>query len=206
MSSHSPKSISPGCYGGKPTGDCPPKVEGALDSYGAIVRDYVKRYRDRFEANLRFYAELPSLEEAVKQAALGKRPDGKRNSHQRRIPQESLQASARRLRRCNLAAGESFHQLWEQVNDKIRGIDRIGELTIYDTAHRIGAFLKLHPELVYLHAGARIGAATLGIPKPTAWAAPTDLPKPFHKLTPAQMEDCLCIYKERLKAIQAAKR
>ena len=40
-------------------------------------------------------------------------------------------------------------------------IKGIGELTIYDTALRIGFYLDIYPDKVYLHAGTREGAKRL---------------------------------------------
>ena len=42
-------------------------------------------------------------------------------------------------------------------------MDELGELTVYDVAHRIGAYLQLEPDVVYLHRGTRIGARYLGL-------------------------------------------
>ena len=41
---------------------------------------------------------------------------------------------------------------------KVKGF---GELSIYDTAVRIGAHLRIEPDKVYLHAGAREGIKAL---------------------------------------------
>jgi hypothetical protein len=52
------------------------------------------------------------------------------------------------------------------------------------------------PELVYLHSGTKIGAAALSL---TGKAIhPNELPPPFSRLTAAECEDCLCIYKDAL--------
>ena len=48
------------------------------------------------------------------------------------------------------------------VSDVAADFHGIGSLTVYDTATRIGAFLKLEPDRVYLHAGTRDGARALG--------------------------------------------
>ncbi len=54
------------------------------------------------------------------------------------------------LRKCGAFA--ELHGLVEREIGSMRGI---GALTVYDVAHRIGAFLGKPPGLVYLHAGTR---------------------------------------------------
>ncbi len=57
-------------------------------------------------------------------------------------------------------------------------------------------YLGIEPDLVYLHRGARQGAAVLGLNGATL--DPKQLPKSFRQLTPAEIEDVLCIYKNEL--------
>ena len=82
-------------------------------------------------------------------------------------------------------------------NCKIKGI---GPLTCYDTAQRIGAKIRLFPEHIYLHAGTKTGAEKLlGKRLKVKFINKTDLPNPFHNanLTNAEIEDILCIYKDK---------
>jgi hypothetical protein len=106
-----------------------------------------------------------------------------------------------RLKRCDFKACSSFHELLQMVDDAIRSIRGIGELAVYDTAHRIGAYLRLEPPKVYLHAGTRIGARALGLGKGTNKLEIDELPAAFHRLTAGEIEDCLCIYKDDLKRV-----
>jgi hypothetical protein len=82
-----------------------------------------------------------------------------------------------------------------------KGIGGIGELTIYDTAHRIGAYLRLAPENVYLHAGTRQGAKALGFKGSWASIPRREFPKALSRLRANEIEDCLCIYKNNLRSI-----
>lgn len=75
----------------------------------------------------------------------------------------------------------------------------IGELTVYDTALRIGAKLGLLPKKVYLHAGTRAGARALGLNWKATSLAVRELPSELLTLTPHEIEDCLCIFKDKLK-------
>src|SRR5262249_54941969 len=77
---------------------------------------------------------------------------------------------------------------------EIRGV---GELTVYDISHRIGAHFGNAPQLVHLHAGTRTGARAFGIRG--GILDPKTLPHAFSRLTPAEIEDCLCIYKDVLR-------
>jgi hypothetical protein len=78
----------------------------------------------------------------------------------------------------------------------------VADLTIYDITHRIGAHLGLAPERVYLHRGTRVGARALGLGRGRATLELRELPPEFHRLTAAEAEDCLCIYKDRLGAMR----
>ena len=92
----------------------------------------------------------------------------------------------------------SFGELHDAVDAAIGKFKGIGELTVYDIAVRIGAFLRLEPEVVYLHAGTRAGASTLGLGRGATVLRIDELPAPFRRLRPREIEDCLCIYKSQL--------
>jgi len=88
------------------------------------------------------------------------------------------------------------------VERAIRGIDGIGALMVYDTALRLGAFLQLEPDLVYLHAGTRDGAAALGVDRSRETVRAEELPAALQALHPHEIEDCLCIFKAQLKQLR----
>jgi hypothetical protein len=68
---------------------------------------------------------------------------------------------------------------------------------VYDIAHRHGAYFGKAPALVYLHAGTRAGARAFNATGDTL--DPKKLPAAFSRLEPAEIEDCLCIYKDDLR-------
>jgi hypothetical protein len=72
----------------------------------------------------------------------------------------------------------------------------LGELYFYDTALRIGAKLGVLPQAVYLHAGTRAGATTLGLIVDGSVLLKSELPELPQKLQPHEVEDVLCIYKK----------
>jgi len=145
-------------------------------SLSEIVRNYKQRFRRRATAELRFFAGMQSLDRVVTEAGLARMPNGKRWSHQRRIPAGIIGEAERRLHRVNLKTAPSFDELLQTVDNAVHSLRGIGELYTYDTALRIGAYLRKLPERVYLHAGTRVGAGALGF----------------------EIEDVLCIYKEWL--------
>ena len=132
-------------------------------------------------------------------------PSGKRLNHQRRIPRSALEQATSRLLEAEQSLGscKSFGELHELVQRTIGTIPKIGELTVYDTALRLGAFLGLEPEVVFLHAGTRIGASHLGIDGKRRTVTVDELPEPLTSLRPREIEDCLCIFKDALAGISS---
>lgn len=165
----------------------------------------VRHYRAEFQADaareLRFFAIQRSFEEGIAKAALAQRPDGKRFSHQRRIPKSALEESRQRLLRARsrLANATTFDALLRIVEDEIGPIHKIGKLTVYDTALRIAAWRRLEPEMIYLHAGTMVGAKALGLAYREGSIALKQLPAALQGLSPREIEDVLCIYKDVLQ-------
>ncbi len=172
-----------------------------LSTFQRIVHQYITRHRDRAQRELKYYALQRSLEDAIELAALSKLPSGKRHPHQYRIPGQVLNAAKEELLAIapELQMCKTFADLIEKVHTAIRPIKGIGELAVYDISLRIGAHLGLAPERVYIHSGTRSGAKAIGIYDGQKSLAMDKLPEPFHELTPREVEDCLCIYKDALK-------
>lgn len=164
----------------------------------ACVADYIGRFRAVASQETAYYKMQPSLAHAVKVASTCKREDGKRHSHQRRIPASVLLEAERRLLTHigSLETATDFCELHDSVDRLIRPIRGVGELTVYDIACRIGVFLNLEPTKVYVHAGTRVGAAELGLYGKQI--EKNDLPAAFAPLSAAEIEDLLCIYKGSL--------
>lgn len=149
---------------------------------------------------------MPSLELALHYAAfaLDHRDPPKRYAHQRRIrlapmrrAYKFLSRSSAELKGCRTF--DALHNFLANAFSKIRGL---GPLYTYDTALRIGFFLKFEPELVYLHAGTRDGARAIGIRN--ARVAEIDmLPSELRVLAPHEIENFLCIFKPRVEGLQA---
>jgi hypothetical protein len=123
----------------------------------------------------------------------------KRYDHQRRIPEAVLCEATRALHRAPLAEAQDFHSLLECVRKAIGPIHGIGELTIYDTALRIGAKRGILPTRVYLHSGTRVGARALGVDWRAEYLKVSDCPAALRALASHEIEDCLCIFKSRFR-------
>jgi len=155
--------------------------------------DYIKRFRSSARKEKRFYASLP-LADRVRKAALGDTASGGRHRHQWHMKLVLLKrfASKLALRRRQIAGVRSFSELLEIVgSSRLKGV---GELTVYDTAVRIGAGLGIEPTEVYLHAGTRIGARSLGWKVNRASIPRTEIPPELGSLSASEIEDLLCIY------------
>ncbi|MBV8672433.1 MAG: hypothetical protein JOZ33_03280 [Acidobacteriaceae bacterium] len=164
-----------------------------------IVNDYIRTQRPYTGEEMMDFANEASASAAIRRGALCETKDGKRHPHQRRIPRrllEHVEITLQDIRR-KLANAADFAALHRLVDEEIKGINGIGALTVYDISHRIGAYFGKAPERVYLHAGVKVGARALGIEGDSF--DPKILPKPFSRLAPWEIEDCLCIYKEELR-------
>lgn len=157
-----------------------------------IVAAYIRDHRADAREELAYYLKADSLRTAISRAS------EKRSSHQNRIRPSLLKEAEHRLQQAStdIQSAPDFERLHSAVESLIGPISGVGELCVYDIAHRIAAFRGFEPKLVYLHRGTRDGARALGFKGKTL--DPAHLPAAFSRLTPAETEDCLCIYKAAL--------
>ncbi len=163
----------------------------------AIVAEYKRVIAPRRQKALARFRAMPDLETAIRIAALAVRDDGKMESHQCRVGRVALRRFERALqrRRAMIEAVTSFDELYQLLwSARAR---RVGRLTVYDTAIRIGRHLGLEPKAVYVHAGAAKGARELRLPIVGGCVEIRQLPPALRRLAPDEVEDCLCIYKGR---------
>lgn len=157
------------------------------------IRDhYIRCFRSQAREEAMHFA-LGSPTDRVRNAALARTANGK-HRHQWRIPPAVLAKFAERLvsKLSDIASATSFAQLLSVV-DSVR-IKRIGELTVYDTAVRIGGGQHIEPEEIYLHAGTRKGAARLKWNVKRASIPRSEISPELDGLSAAEVEDLLCIY------------
>lgn len=165
-----------------------------------IIRHYISHYRPHKQTELNWFRRQTSLEAAINIAAKAENERGLRYSHQYRITRKAIQEANRLLlekydvlQRC-----KSFHELWQRIKIILETVKGLGELYIYDTALRIGAYLNLLPDRVYLHAGTRAGANAFGIvSRHTEWIDVNELLNILRDLPPHEVEDILRIYKDK---------
>lgn len=160
---------------------------------------YISRYRPHSEEELGSFRAEPTVAGAIARAGLAVTPTGRRYHHQRRLPAALLAVAAQELKRAHLKRARDFDELYGRVETAIGTLHGIGELTVYDTALRIGARLGHVPRKVYLHAGTRAGAKAVGLDWRCKTVAVRELPVALRVLAPHEIEDCLCIFKNRFK-------
>ena len=171
------------------------RIESVIKSYRIFRAQHPDTWID-------FTMQQDSLEKAIEVAALSIDANGKRNPHQRRRSTQTLSdfRDALLAKKAVLSKARHFDDLFLAI-DSVRITD-IGPLTKYDAAHRIGCYLNLLPDKVYLHNGALLGAEYLLKQQIKERSiSKLRLPIPFHSedVSCADIEDILCIYKDRLK-------
>lgn len=98
-----------------------------------------------------------------------------------------------------LKACKNFDELLSLIEKNFRGIEGLGGMYTYDTARRIGAYLKLFPRRVYLNSsGTREGARALKLDHRRPYINMISLPPELRKLEPKLVEEFLNVYKDRL--------
>ncbi|MBA4804750.1 MAG: hypothetical protein H2038_08890 [Brevundimonas sp.] len=130
---------------------------------------------------------------------------GKRHPHQRRLSTSALEAGTAALHAISdkLKNAPDFYELWKLVQSAYRPIYGLGELAVYDVAERLRYRLRLESaHLIYLHAGARVGARRLAggrLKRESAWGILRhEVPAGVRHLCTHEIEDILCIYKDEL--------
>jgi len=166
-------------------------------SLASLVRIYQRQFGPDLDEYLDYYSKLDSLNNAITFACLGK--DGKVPNHQRRVGKDKLNQAKRHLLRYagEIESCQSFDKLLNCVDHRTGGIYRIGILAVYDTSLRLGAFLDIWPEVVYLHAGTKKGCKLLGVDTSEGTVTMDALPKQVRVLKPHHAENFLCIFKDK---------
>jgi hypothetical protein len=169
-------------------------------NWDTILRHYNSNHRPHKLDEFNWFRRQPSLEAAISVATRAVDERGKRYSHQYRVTRKAILEANRLLleNHDELQSCKSFHELWQRIRLMLGPVKGLGELYIYDTALRIGAYLNLLPDRVYLHAGTRTGANAFGIvPRHEEWIEVGELPSILRELPPHEIEDILCIYKDK---------
>jgi hypothetical protein len=165
-----------------------------------VIDAYKEAYGPESDRVGHYTKQQKTLVAAVRVATQCKDHNGRRDPHQNRIRQITLdlwsEAVTGKLRQIRTAAS------FDQLHTVLKGtkIEGIGELTIYDSANRIGLFLKIRPDRIYLHAGTREGLRNLLSKAKGPYIYKKALPKELQQsnLSCSAIENLLCIYKDAL--------
>jgi len=207
------------------THGCGPRVRKEARTLGELVDRYLED-QEAFDPKrwnplgslLDAYRELGNPGEVLEHAAYsrdlvagrhagvpGARSD-KRHGHQRRIRKEAMAKALKRFRAeaDEINSSASFEELYNRIKGICDSTKGLGPVYAYDTALRIGAFLKKRPKDVYLHAGVLEGARILKRAGVLQWdGKQSRLPKKvfpleIQRLAAHQIEDFLCGYRDGL--------
>lgn len=176
-----------------------PEVGARPRTLKEVCEFYRRDYGEIVEQDERWFRGC-SGRAALERAARSELATGKLHPHQWRVGRVTLSLWVKAVLRNEdeISRAANFHDLHHAIS-KAR-IDGIGELTIYDTAHRLGIARGLSPKQVYVHAGVRKGARALGLALRSSIQM-RELPSPLDRLSPSAAEDVLCIYKDDIARI-----
>lgn len=171
-----------------------------IQKYLNIISNYRKMRLEKPDTWISYCEMQPDLLSAIRVAALAENNHLKRHPHQYRLQKVKMQAFLENLVENSNAIGKAqyFDDLYNIVDRcKVKGVAR---LAVYDTANRIGRYLGLNPQFIYLHAGTRKGVEKLIGKVVDSKISKDQLPEPFKSsnLSAAELEDIMCIYKQFL--------
>lgn len=195
--------------------------EEPLTSLAALVRDWKMRTAPGGGLDLKrddvveFCREADGWKQAVSRAVASRRPNGKMHNHQSKVKEADRQEFGHRILWEWPKANNQWPQTFDEFHDRLEELrpHGIGPVTTYDVAVRVGAFLKLEPQSLYLHAGVRQGWLALcpvepfGVPR--RWAGIHRIRQPWWPIEVTgwkadELEDFLCTYRELFRSIREA--
>lgn len=194
-----------------------------LDTLDACIRDFLWRRAPGGGMDVKaddipaLCAVARSFDDAVWIACASRRGNGKMHSHQTKVSKDARREFGHRIidrfdssplhghRDPRKLEGLTFDQFYDKLWD-IRPAG-IGPLTTYDVATRVGAYLELEPESLYLHTGVRVGYEAMysGSRRASLVAVRVPVylwPTPLTQLSADMAEDFLCTYRDALAGIQ----
>jgi hypothetical protein len=163
------------------------------------IDDFIKTFNLEEEPVIAFCLSQNDLIDVITVSCNSVSESNKKNRHQNRIKSIVLKEFGNKLIASiltDLYNAKDFEELITSINnEKIKGI---GQLAVYDIALRIGYYLKIYPEYIYLHAGTKIGAQILlgrkikeiHLEKETL----TKIYPALEKLNCAELEVFLCVF------------
>ena len=195
-------SCSSGCGGHVTPCPCPESGNPEIDSLEKVVNCFWQKHQD-LAVERDYYQSLGSLAIAIEEAghALGDENLGydQPDSISAPVLEEARQALLQGQER--LATSTDFDALFEVIAQAIGGLTGLTPALVYLTALRIGLQAGVHPEKIYLEAGARGGANALVAQSTDQLLLSRDqLPRIFQHpdLTTEDVQSCLTICKHQL--------
>lgn len=166
---------------------------------GALVTDYLCHYENMYKSEKLWWAESSTWEKALERAWKSILENGKMHSHQCHVAHK-LPEGLKIALEANVQPDEftDFHQLYSWIKSITTCVKGLGDTTTYDVAQRLGVWMKMQPELVYLHAGAAKGAKKLGIEGESVPLS--NFPDEIQRLGSTHVERFLCKYKDEIAA------
>jgi hypothetical protein len=152
-----------------------------------LVNHYKNNYRCNFNYEIEYIKDISSFALAIKFISFAFNSSSVRHPHQYRIKKNALEHSFAALKkeRWRIQKCRNFDALYDLVKETTSKIKGLGELYAYDTAFRLGVFLGIQPDKVYLHAGTRKGAINLGFDSRRTYIEVNELAK--NKSTPRKL-------------------
>jgi hypothetical protein len=186
------------CKSKKQSLDCKSKKQSLhKSSLQCLVDEYLHSYGDSYEREDRWWCSTSAWEDAIKRAWNSRLEDGKMHPHQRRVAKklpEGLQVALSDKKQPE--DFKDFQRLYDWVKSVVSRVNGLGPTTAYDVARRLGAWLRLEPSVVYLHAGTAAGARKFSIEGEVAQLSA--FPQEIQSLGATHAENFLCIYKAQL--------
>ena len=179
-------------------------------AYSEIIQDYKLRFINRITGyNIISYCKnSPDIQTAIIRACKSRDQYNKRFPHQKRyIKEATLEILKNKLlnKSNDINSVNNFDDLFNIIVNTGVFKNGVNSLTVYDVALRIGFYLNIFPERIYLHAGTRTGVENLLNKKIKEYFIfKNDLQEPFKScdLTEYQLEDLFCEYKLKIQEIK----
>jgi hypothetical protein len=167
-----------------------------------IIKHYKLKSRKPIDSHILFCKAQKSLKEAIEVAGRSIDENNRIHFHQRRVEKSELNrlAEGLLLHEESMKLAKDFDEIYEIVN-AVKN-EYITEITVYDVAQRIGAYMNIFPDKIYLQSGTRIGAENLlGHLGDKKYLLREDLPIPFQRpdFTLEDIEDMLFQYKDEFE-------
>lgn len=198
----SSSSCSSGCGSHVVACPCPENGNPEIDSLEKIVSCFWQNHQE-LAVERDYYETLETLTAAIDEAAQALGDENLGYDRPDTLADDVLQLARKRLLQVeeNLSVCDDFDSLHQAVAGAVGDLDGITSSMVYLTAFRIGLQAGLHPDKIYLQAGARPGSSALVELETDQLLLTRDqLPRIFQhpELTTEDVQACLTICKNQL--------